>query len=128
MSPRKAANTDDHAALLEAERDRLSHRIDELEAELAGVIADADARTAVDPDSSDAGSGDVERDRVTALLAAARHNLEEVEAAARRAKAGKAGLCAVCGKPISPERLAALPTATTCTECARPSLRSRSLR
>jgi DnaK suppressor protein len=110
---------------LEAERARLSARIEELEGELAEVISAIDSRTAPDPDSSDAGSGDVERDRVTALLAAARANLVELEAAAHRFAAGKGGVCAKCGKQISAERQAALPTATMCTDCARPNLRSR---
>ena len=118
----------DHGELLEAERRRLQARIAEFEAELEGVIRDHDARHAADPDASDAGSGDAERDRVTALLSAARTRLTELEAARRRAAAGKADVCARCGKRISAERLAALPTATTCTECARPTLRSRTLK
>jgi DnaK suppressor protein len=110
-------------ALLDAERDRLIARINELEEELSGVVADADARTAADTDSSDAGSGDVERDRVTALLAGAKEALAQVRAAMRRADNGTWGVCAKCGTAISAERLAALPTATTCVDCARPGLR-----
>ncbi len=98
-------------------------RINELESELSAVITDSDARTAADPDASDAGSGDVERDRVTALLARAQADLVQVRTALRRADAGTWGTCDNCGKPISAERLAALPTATTCVDCARPSLR-----
>ncbi|MHB8463398.1 MAG: TraR/DksA family transcriptional regulator [Acidimicrobiales bacterium] len=109
--------------MLDAERDRLGVRIAELQDELARVVADADARTAADPDSSDAGSADVERDRVTALLAAAREGLAQVRAAVRRADAGTWGVCVHCGQTISSERLAALPMATACVACARPGLR-----
>ena len=123
MPTRRTIQKPDQHALLDAEGERLQARITELEDELAGVIADADARTAADPDSSDAGSGDVERDRVTALLARAQENLAQVRAAMRRADAGTWGTCATCGKPISAERLAALPTATSCVDCARPGLR-----
>ena len=121
---KKADPTD----VLHAERDRLSARIDELQAELSAVIGDSDARSAPDTDSSDAGSGDVERDRVTALLIAARENMAQVEAAVRRADAGTWDVCAICGKKISAERLAALPTATSCVECARPGLRKGPLK
>lgn len=123
MPSRRTPSLADQRALLEAEGDRLRARIAELEGELADVIADADARTAPDPDASDAGSGDVERDRVTALLARAQNDLAQVRAALRRADAGTWGTCANCGKTISAERLAALPTATTCVDCARPGLR-----
>ena len=121
--PSRKPSPADQRVLLQAEGDRLLERIAELEAELSGVIADADARTAADPDASDAGSGDVERDRVTALLARAQDDLAQVRAAMRRADAGTWGQCATCGKAISAERLAALPMATTCVDCARPSLR-----
>ena len=116
-------NKTDQTAVLREEHARLTARIAELQSELAAVLDDADARHAPDTDSSDAGSGDVERDRVTALLASARHNLTQVQAALRRADLGTWGVCATCGKPISAERLAALPTATTCVSCARPGLR-----
>ena len=123
MPTRRTQSKPAHRDLLEAERDRLTARIDELEEELSGVVADADARTAADTDSSDAGSGDVERDRVTALLAGAKESLAQVRAAMRRVDAGTWGICSKCGTTISAERLAALPTATTCVDCARPGLR-----
>jgi RNA polymerase-binding transcription factor DksA len=118
-TPRKS----DQRALLEGEQERLQRRLAELEEELGSVIADSDARTAADTDSADAGSGDVERDRVTALIAATQKSLAQLRAALRRADAGTWGVCDRCGAAISSERLAALPTATTCVDCARPTLR-----
>ena len=109
--------------VLTAEQATLVARIAELEAEFDTVVANTDARPARDTDSSDAGSIDVDRDRVTGLLGAAHEQLAQIEAALRRAEAGTWGVCAKCGKPISAERLAALPSATACIECASPGLR-----
>lgn len=48
--------------------------------------------------------------------------LQEREAAIARARAALAGAgasdCRVCGEPIPPARRAALPSATTCIDCA----------
>src|SRR5579871_5646931 len=53
-----------------------------------------------------------------ALESAARQKLAEVEAALQRIAAGTYGSCANCGKPISIDRLRALPWTTTCLDCA----------
>lgn len=111
--------------LLTAERASLHSRIDELQAEFDAVVVNTDSHPARDTDSSDAGSIDVDRDRVTGLLGAVHERLVQVEAALRRAEAGTWGVCAACERPISEERLAALPSATTCIECASPRLRNR---
>jgi RNA polymerase-binding transcription factor DksA len=60
-----------------------------------------------------------ERARVTALLAAARRSLVELDAAGARLAAGTYGRCLACGRPIPEARLAARPTADTCVACAR---------
>lgn len=70
-------------------------------------------------------SADADRDgagtetaQVTArLVAAARQQLEETEAALRRIDTGEYGLCAGCRSPIHPERLEALPVARHCLPC-----------
>lgn len=48
------------------------------------------------------------------LLIEAQHNLELVNNALLRIKNGTYGICAVSGEEIEPERLAAVPYATTC--------------
>jgi len=123
VAARTSPKKPNQVEVFETERARLNTRIAELEDELAAVIGEADARSAADTDSSDAGSGDVERDRVTALLAVAHDGLAQLDAASRRAESGTWGLCATCGKKISAERLAAVPTATSCVTCARPGVR-----
>jgi RNA polymerase-binding protein DksA len=45
--------------------------------------------------------------------------LKEIERAMVRAQRGTYGLCERCGKPISEERLKAMPSATLCIDCAK---------
>jgi RNA polymerase-binding transcription factor DksA len=59
-----------------------------------------------------------ERARVTALMAAARTRLDRIDGALSRLGAGTYGVCASCGVTIPADRLAALPTATTCVGCS----------
>lgn len=51
------------------------------------------------------------------LLAVARQQLVETEAALARLKDGTYGRCAHCSDPISPERLEILPAARNCVAC-----------
>jgi RNA polymerase-binding transcription factor len=53
----------------------------------------------------------------TGLLAAARQQLEEIEAALARVDDGSYGVCGGCGEPIVPERLGILPAARYCVAC-----------
>ena len=84
-------------------------------AELAKERAAADGG-----DEDDFGEGDtlaVDLDRVSTLARAARRRLEEIDAALERLHAGTYGLCDACGRPISPDRLEAIPEATQCVGC-----------
>lgn len=51
------------------------------------------------------------------ISAVLRDQLRQVENALAEWKAGTYGFCEICGEPITPERLAALPSATTCMNC-----------
>lgn len=46
------------------------------------------------------------------------HEAEQILAALARIEKGEYGVCSVCGGDIAPARLAALPTATRCINCA----------
>ena len=46
------------------------------------------------------------------------HEAEQILAALARIEKGEYGVCSVCGGEIAPARLAALPTATRCINCA----------
>ena len=52
------------------------------------------------------------------LLAEAEDGLRQVQHAQERLEAGHYGECTACGENIAPARLAALPTALLCVNCA----------
>lgn len=57
---------------------------------------------------------------LTSRLTAAQHTREQlarVDRALEKLAAGTYGLCDLCGKPISPERLKAIPQANLCMKC-----------
>lgn len=58
-----------------------------------------------------------DRDSVRQLLEEARASAIAAERAVERLEAGQYGRCERCGKPIAPERLEAIPNATTCVTC-----------
>ena len=68
-------------------------------------------------DADDDGSWVSEQHVTSQLLAAARQQLAETEAALERLDDGTYGVCADCSKPISAERLEILPAARYCVTC-----------
>lgn len=75
----------------------------------------------VSPHSSSFPEQAVERqndDVLRSLLAEAEHGLKEVAHARVRLAEGRYGICTTCGATIAPARLAALPTAELCVDCA----------
>lgn len=59
-----------------------------------------------------------DRDSVRQLVEEAAANVQRLEQAAARLESGTYGRCAKCGQPIAPERLDAIPDATTCVACS----------
>ncbi|MDG4824034.1 TraR/DksA C4-type zinc finger protein [Asanoa sp. WMMD1127] len=59
-----------------------------------------------------------ERAQASALLQRARDRLVAIDDALRRVEDDSYGRCERCGRPIHPERLAALPATRTCVSCA----------
>jgi RNA polymerase-binding transcription factor DksA len=76
---------------------------------------DSNADDEHDPEGATIG---FERAQLTALLAAARERIAEVDDALRRVDDGTYGVCESCGRPIAEERLAARPFARRCIACA----------
>ncbi|MDL1895895.1 hypothetical protein FBQ82_06450 [Anaerolineae bacterium CFX7] len=71
---------------------------------------------------NDVGDDGSEIEQVSKNLALKKHLeglLAQIEAAVHRIEQGVYGLCERCGQTIHPERLQALPYATTCLGCAR---------
>jgi DnaK suppressor protein len=110
-------------ARLERERDRLL-------SEIAAVAAQPGEYTA--PTESyygnhlaDAATETFEEEKAVALEAHLTGLLNQVQAALARIESGTYGICQNCGQRIPPERLEALPYATTCLKCASASSRPR---
>ena len=89
---------------LQADRDDAEAQLRRLEDEYAAMLADP-------------GAIQEDRDNARTLLEAARLAFERADSALARATAGSYGECARCHRPIAPERLEALPSATTCITC-----------
>jgi len=94
--------------------------VDDLQAELDGIIAAQEADPPDDEHDVEGSSVGFERARVTALLTAATARLDELGAADERLAAGAYGRCEVCGRAIGADRLAAVPTTQRCVTCAAP--------
>jgi RNA polymerase-binding transcription factor DksA len=93
-------------------------QIDALTREFDEVVAASASSNADDEHDPEGATIAFERQQVAALLDQSRRRLAEVDAALARAAAGEYGRCADCGGPISAERLAARPHASTCIGCA----------
>lgn len=109
----------DEATLARLRDELLPHR-DFLRAEILsqGAAPDSDDVTFVeDSGFADRGHSTEERSQVIAVVRALRSNLRDVERALSKMDAGVFGICERCGKPISIERLKALPWAVLCIDC-----------
>ena len=82
---------------------------------LFAASRDSNADDEHDPEGSTIG---FERAQLTALLAAARLRIAEVDDALSRVDAATYGLCERCRQPIAEDRLAARPFARYCMACA----------
>lgn len=96
--------------------DLLKAELERAREELAQVEEAAETAPEADP-----GEGSSGYETWFAAVNLQRHlgrQVEEVEAALRRAEAGSYGLCESCGAPIGADRLHVLPFATLCIGCA----------
>ena len=82
---------------------------------LFAASRDSNADDEHDPEGATIG---FERAQLTALLAAARERIAEVDDALRRVDTATYGVCERCGRPIAEQRLAARPFARCCIACA----------
>jgi DnaK suppressor protein len=113
------------AELLAEERTNTLERIEALGRDRQGII-ESSVSTGVDDEHDPEGATIAfERAQIESLLEQSRRHLSELDRALRQLEEGDYGTCEQCGTPITPERLAARPTARTCITCAaRPGLRS----
>jgi RNA polymerase-binding protein DksA len=95
-------------AQLTAERDRVTHQLDEL-----GVD-----RSTFDEGFADSGQVTAERGEVQALIGTLRETLTDIDVALAKFDNGTYGVCESCGGPIGEARLEAMPMARLCITCA----------
>ncbi len=100
---------------LETQRENLRHEI-----EVQGGNPDADeAEIDVERGFADSAHSTAERARLLSVMKALRANLRWVNRALTKMDLGTYGVCERCGRPISIERLEALPWAILCIDCKR---------
>lgn len=104
--------------VLENERSAALVRVQTLEAELEALTGDSVDAPTDDEHDPEGSTLAYERARTAALLGSARDSLDELHRALAKLAAGRYSVCEECGKPISLERLAALPAIRTCFACA----------
>ena len=110
-------------ARLESERTRLRNEINEL-AERPPEYRQSRESFYSDHLADDA-TDTFEEEKALALEAHLVGLLRKVEDALKRFENGTYGRCTECDQAIDPDRLEALPYATTCLKCASPTGRAR---
>jgi DnaK suppressor protein len=72
-----------------------------------------------DPEFEEGAQSEHEQYTLASLSVSQRREVAAITAALVRIDAGEYGVCGDCEQEIDPRRLAALPTALLCTDCAR---------
>jgi RNA polymerase-binding protein DksA len=102
------------------ERQRVVDAIDNIHAENPGSIGEETEETTFqDNHLGDIATATFDREMASTLEDNSTHVLTEIDAALKRIDEGTFGVCTRCGKPISAERLEALPWATLCLDDKR---------
>jgi DnaK suppressor protein len=102
------------------ERQRVVNAIDNIHAENPGSIGEETEETTFqDNHLGDIATATFDREMASTLEDNSTHVLTEIDAALKRIDEGTFGVCTRCGKPISAERLEALPWATLCIDDKR---------
>jgi RNA polymerase-binding transcription factor DksA len=110
---------DYHVRLLGEARERAIAQLAARESEYHAIAASAMTEGRDDEHDPDGATPAVELSLADGLRTLALARLAEVEQASARLAAGTYGRCYRCGGLIADERLAAIPTATTCLRCPR---------
>lgn len=104
---------------IERERTSIRARIAELERSFDDIAASVDTANTDDEHDPEGATLAFERAQVVSLLEEARARLVALDDASARVAAGTYGVCEHCGADIGTERLAAVPGARRCVDCAR---------
>lgn len=106
--------------LLAADRAATAQRVASMTADLEAVMAASLGSNADDEHDPEGSTIAFEREQMAALRSRAQDHLTELAAASDRIVAGRYGRCELCGRPISDDRLSALPATRWCVSCAAP--------
>ena len=114
-------DTSQYRARLLEEQERLMNAVDFLDRENPGSIADelGDIVTSGDNNLGDTATATYDRELDQSLEEGAQQTLDAIKDALRTIEDGSYGTCEVCGRPIAPERLAAMPWARLCIDDQR---------
>jgi DnaK suppressor protein len=115
-------DTAEYRKRLEDERARLLHAANFLEKENPGNISEELGELAeggTDNHLGDTATAMYDRELDEGLEVGVQQTMAEIDAALRRIEDGTYGVCERCGKPITPERLAAIPWARLCIDDQR---------
>lgn len=97
--------------------EELRARLEKLSLEVRQI--ERDRREPVPADFAEQATAREDEEVLADLAQADLAEIEQIRKALARIEAGSYGVCDSCGEPIAEKRLAALPYATTCIECAR---------
>ncbi len=117
-SPLSQEQLEHFRSVLQSEQQSLIEEQDRLMDEVRAYTQGSEQRDDYGEDNADRGTDMFEREKNITLVETLGARLEQVRHALRRIDEGTYGLCEVCGQPINPERLDALPSATTCIKDA----------
>jgi DnaK suppressor protein len=108
-----------HPEVLHEMEELLKKRKSFLADDVLGLERDWTDRSELDPHTSpaDVGTDAFEEDLRLTRMEAAGQEIDEIEQALFRIHEGMFGVCQGCGKPISLERLRAIPYARRCIPC-----------
>jgi RNA polymerase-binding transcription factor len=115
----KGVDSQRFRTLLLEERQRAVHALNYLHEENSGSIEDEEEETFDNNHLGDAATITHDREMDYTLEDNTNHVVQSIDEALRRIDEGTFGTCARCGKPISKERLEAMPYATKCIDCKR---------
>ena len=117
--PHDARNNSSRRAAQRRSLLRLHARMRQDMSQTAGVLLnDLGESTSASPDTADLARELCEQDVAVSLLDSATGTVDQIQTALDRIDAGSYGTCEDCGATIPAERLAALPYAAHCVQCA----------
>jgi RNA polymerase-binding protein DksA len=112
-------DTERYRRILVDERERVASTLEHLHESTSQSLEEETEEETYDNHIADSATATLIREIDTTLEENSGHLLTGIDEALERIDNGTFGTCARCGKPISEERLEALPYATRCIDCQR---------